>query len=92
MIALVNSFGLLGGVLAPILVVSLQVLFKNLLPVYTSSENESAENSLDSLRSRLGDIRQMAGSPQEDGAAESANLVDRMEKLLEKAKQFDSAD
>jgi putative permease len=91
-IALVDSFGLLGAVLAPILAVALQILFKNLLPVYSSSVNDLSMNTLINLRSKLGEIRQMAGSLEDQEAVEPANLVSRLERLLEKTQQFYSAD
>jgi len=90
-IAMADSFGLVGVILAPILTVAVQILLSNLLLVYSARTGECAENTLHNLQSRLGDIRRLADDQQSAGAV-PANLISRLDRLITKAQQFYSVD
>lgn len=91
-IAMADSVGLLGVILAPILTVAAQILLSSLLLVYAAPAGECAENTLHNLQSRLGDIRQQADTQQGAGAKKSANLIARLDRLINKAQQLYSVD
>ena len=91
-IVMADSFGVAGAILAPILAVAVQILLKNLLPAYSPSTNDLSTNTLTNLQSKLCEIRQVAESLGDNGAAESTNLISRLETLLEKTRQFYSGD
>ncbi len=90
-IAMADSFSLVGVILAPILTVAVQILLSNLLLVYSAHTGECAENTLHNLQSRLGDIRRLADDQQSAGAV-PANLISRLDRLITKAQQFYSID
>jgi len=91
-IAMADSFGLAGAILAPILTMAVQTLLSNLLLVYSSRASANTENSLHQLQSRLDDLRQMAETQAGADAEKSANLISRLGRLIAKAQQFESAD
>jgi hypothetical protein len=91
-IAMADSFGLAGAILAPILTMAVQTLLSNLLLVYSSRASANTETSLHQLQARLDDLRQMAETQAGADAEKSANLISRLGRLIAKAQQFESAD
>ena len=86
MIALVDSFGFLGVVLAPLLAVAIQILYINLFPVHVADPNGTHERTYADLQDKMELIKQMTITL-DDGphASEIASLIARMEHLLEKS-------
>ena len=85
-IAMIDSFGLLGAVLAPVLAVALQILFTDLLPVYVMNTNGASADSLANLQAKLETVKDRAGALKGPDSTESDNLVIRLEQLLEKSR------
>jgi putative permease len=84
-IALVDSFGFMGAVLAPMLAVAIQILFNNLLPIHTLNPNGSTEKTYTDLLEKMGLIKQMTTRLDGPLATETASLTGRLEQLLDKS-------
>ncbi len=84
-IVLADSYGLLGAILAPILVVAIQTLFYHLLPRYATATNGTQASTLADLQEKMDRINQLAAALEGPHASESANLAARLEQLLEKS-------
>jgi predicted PurR-regulated permease PerM len=84
MIALADSFGFLGMVLAPMLAVVIQILFNNLLSIYVVDPNGTHDRTYTSLQGKMESIKQMETTLDGSSASEIASLTNRLEKLLEK--------
>jgi putative permease len=82
--ALVDSFGLPGAVLAPMLAVALQILLNNLIQIHAAETNGLPTRSLADLREKMETIKQMSADLGQACSSETANLAARLENLIEK--------
>ena len=85
MLALADSFGLLGAILAPMLAVAIRILFDNLMPVLALNSNGTQDRTYTGLLERMGLIKQMTTRQDGPYASETASLTARLEQLLEKS-------
>ena len=85
MLALADSFGLLGAILAPMLAVAIRILFDNLMPVLALNSNGTQDRTYTGLLERMGLIKQMTARQDGPYASETASLTARLEQLLEKS-------
>ena len=85
-IALANSFGLIGAILGPALAVAIQILVSDLFYSNTYETSGLPANEIASVKARLFSIRaQMASLQNEDPMLQgTANLVDRLDGLVDK--------
>jgi predicted PurR-regulated permease PerM len=84
MIALADSRGFLGVVLAAVLAVAIQILVNNLLPVYAMDNGGQALTTRD-LQEKMESVQQMIATLDGPEATETANLASRLIHLIEKA-------
>jgi predicted PurR-regulated permease PerM len=81
LVAMFDSFGLIGALLAPPVAVAIQILFTHLFSSRVSNgTNTSQENEIVHLKERLVGIKEKGASL----PPETSNLVDRLEKLMDK--------
>lgn len=85
MIALTDSFGFLGAVLAPTLAAAIQILYTNLLPIHTFDSNGTQVQTSTGLKEKMELIKQMTTGSDGPNASEIASLTARLEQLLEKS-------
>jgi predicted PurR-regulated permease PerM len=85
MMALADSFGFLGVVLAPMLAVAIQILFSNLLPIHAVEPNGTRDQTYTGLQEKMELIKQMTTTLGGPHASETASLTMRLEQLLEKS-------
>ena len=84
-IALAETFGFIGVVLAPPLAVAVQILFQHLYPFpETAVTNEVSEEIID-IRKRLLEIRRRMQSSRK---RESIRLVERLQRLLRRTTDY----
>jgi predicted PurR-regulated permease PerM len=84
-IALAQTFGFIGVVLAPPLAVAVQILFQHLYPfTETAVTNEVAEEVVE-IRKRLLEIRRRMQDPRK---RESIRLVERLQRLLRRTTDY----
>ena len=84
-IALAETFGFIGVVLAPPLAVAVQILFQHLYPFpETTIANEASEEVVD-IRRRLLEIRRRM---QDSRKRESMRLVERLQRLLRRTTDY----
>ena len=84
-IALADSIGFLGVILAPMLAVGIQILFNNLLPIYPVNPNGTHDKTSTSLHEKLELIKQMTVTADALYPSETTSLIARLEQLLEKS-------
>ena len=82
LVALAESYGMAGIVLATILTVALQILFGFLLPTYTSGNAGRKEKTLAAIKLKLEEINSSISEQQEKSANETGNLVARLNELI----------
>jgi hypothetical protein len=84
-IALAETFGFIGVVLAPPLAVAVQILFQHLYPFpEVAVTNEVADEIVD-IRKRLLEIRRRIHNSRK---RESMRLVERLQRLLRRANDY----
>lgn len=84
MIALVDSLGFPGVVLAPMLAVAIQILFINLFPISAVDSNGTQDRTFTNLQEKMELIKQMTTALDGPNASETTSLAVRLEQLLEK--------
>lgn len=84
-IALAQTFGFIGVVLAPLLAVAVQILFQHLYPFpEAAAANEVSEEVLE-IRKRLLEIRRRT---QNSRKRESMRLIERLQRLLRRTTDY----
>jgi predicted PurR-regulated permease PerM len=78
-IALAETFGFTGVVLAPPLAVAVQILFQHLYPFVTSSFSTEVAEQVSDIRKRLFELRRRLGRSR---SRESMRLIDRLQRLI----------
>ncbi len=85
-IMLAESYGLIGAVFAPILAVSLQILFKNTMKIYLKTEDPETAARYANLEAQMEQIKGMAATTQADPSSHVSNLASRLETLIQKSR------
>jgi predicted PurR-regulated permease PerM len=83
-IALAETFGFIGVVLAPPLAVAVQILFQHLYPLPELTANEVSEEVAE-IRKRLLELR---GRFQDSRKRESIRLVERLQRLVRRTTDY----
>ena len=83
-IALAETFGFIGVILAPPLAVAVQILFQHLYPVPESTASEVSEEVTD-IRTRLLELRRRV---QASRRRESIRLVERLQHLMRRTTDY----
>jgi hypothetical protein len=83
-IALAETFGFIGVVLAPPLAVAVQILFQHLYPSPELTASEVSEEVAD-IRKRLLELR---GRFQDSRKRESIRLVERLQRLVRRTTDY----
>jgi predicted PurR-regulated permease PerM len=78
-IALAETFGFIGVVLAPSLAVALQILFQHLYPIVTPTFSTEMSEQLGAIRKRLFELKRRL---QHSRSRESKRLIDRLHRLV----------
>jgi predicted PurR-regulated permease PerM len=84
-IALAQTFGFIGVVLAPPLAVSMQILFQHFYPFSEAAVTTEAAEEVVDIRKRLLEIRRRM---QDSRKRESIRLVDRLQRLLRRTTDY----
>lgn len=87
LIALTQSYGLAGIVMATILTVALQILLSSLLPTYTTDIAASKRKSLSAIQSQMQAINDAISELKGNNATETKSLALRLNKLITQIKQ-----
>jgi predicted PurR-regulated permease PerM len=84
-IALAQTFGFVGVVLAPPLAVALQILFQHLYPFPESTVTNEVSEEIGEIRTRLLEIRRRI---QNSRRREGMRLIERLQRLLRRTTDF----
>ncbi|HEX6033827.1 MAG TPA: AI-2E family transporter [Anaerolineales bacterium] len=84
-IALAETFGFIGVVLAPPLAVAVQILFQNLYPFPEAATTNEVSEEVVEIRKRLLEIRRRM---QHSRRRESMRLVERLQRLLRRTTDY----
>ena len=92
-LALGDAFGLVGLILAPLVSVSIQVVFKYVVqsPIAAASTrlaNNKEVQGTDSLQTRLAETRVVIESWEEPASPEIVNLIDRLDHLITDTERY----
>lgn len=82
LIALAESYGLTGIILATILTVAIQILLEFLMPTYGLRTETRKEITLDAIQSEMESINASLNELQENNATETLNLAARLNELI----------
>ncbi len=85
MLALSQSFGLVGLLIAPPLAAALQILLTRLLEVETAPEAQPWEDQYEALQARLAEVRHRLAAGGETPEPQLLNMVERLDQLVGEA-------
>ncbi|MCK6624552.1 MAG: AI-2E family transporter [Anaerolineae bacterium] len=85
MVVLANDFGLLGLILAPLLVIVIQILSNHLMRQSVPTAAPKPLLQVTDLQTRLAEVQTMISELDEPLSVETANMLKRLNNLLEKA-------
>ncbi len=83
-IAMTDSFGLIGAILATVLAVSLEIIFKNIMTLSNNKDHSATGITVDHLKEKLTAIQQTLLSEETQHQHEAVNLADRLMNIMEK--------
>ena len=84
-IALAETFGFIGVILAPPLAVAIQILFQHLYPLPELAVTSKASEEVAGIRKRLLDLRRRF---QYSRKRESVRLVERLQRLVRRTNDY----
>jgi predicted PurR-regulated permease PerM len=87
-VALANTYGFIGAILAPPLAVSVQILLGRLFQNYVPVTNGETESEISSLQQRLSAIKTSLSDLPEPHPSEVVSLADRVEQLIGKTHEY----
>lgn len=84
-IVLADSYGIFGIILAPPLAAAIQIFFRNLQRSTTLTPEFDSTREISELRARVKDTRVLAERLQDGSDPQTANMLDRLDQLIERA-------
>lgn len=82
-IALADSFGLMGALLATVLTVALQIIMKNLVKMPAEKNPILEPYNVEMLQERVTQIKSGGGEEKSAAGSETNSLVERLEKIMQ---------